>query len=73
MPLTIPRSTAQMTGCWAAASPNGQCSVTMRSLLPSFSAWAANPWAESASATVCSAAVKLRVPWSPIESAICAP
>ena len=45
-----------MTGCSTAASPKGQCSVTMRSELPSFSAWAANPWELSASATVCSAA-----------------
>ena len=51
----MPRSTAQITGCSIAASPNGQCSDTMRSSSPRFSAWAANPWAVSASATAWSA------------------
>ena len=33
MPLTIPRSTAQITGCSIATSPNGQWLLTMRSWL----------------------------------------
>ena len=55
MPCTMPRSTAQITGCSMAASPNGQCSDTMRSPSPCLSAWAAKPWAVRASATACSA------------------
>ncbi len=43
-----------------AASPNGQCSETMRSSSPCFSAWAAKPWAVSASATACSAGAERR-------------
>ena len=62
MPLTMPRSTAQMTGCSTAAPPKGQCSETMRSSLPCFSAWAAKPWAVSASATACRAVRKDRGP-----------
>ena len=55
MPFTMPRSTAQITGCSMAASPNGQWLLTMRSWLPRFSVWAANPWAVRASATAWSA------------------
>ena len=60
MPFTIPRSTAQMTGCCWAADPNGHCSAMMASDPPRASAWAANPWAVNASATACSAARKER-------------
>ena len=45
MPLTMPRSTAQMTGCSIATSPNGQWLLTIRSWLLRWSAWAANPCA----------------------------
>ena len=60
MPRTRPRSTAQITGCSMAAPPNGQWSDTMRSPSPCRSAWAAKPWAVSASATACSAVRKDR-------------
>ena len=56
MPRTMPRSTAQMTGCSMAAPPNGQFLDTMRRPSPCRSAWAAKPWAVRASATACSAA-----------------
>ena len=55
MPRTRPRSTAQITGCSMAAPPKGQWSDTMRRPSPWRSAWAANPWAVRASATVCRA------------------
>ena len=63
MPLTMPRSTAQITGCSMAAAPNGQWLFTMRSWLPRFSAWAAKPCAVRASATACSAARNERWPF----------
>ena len=44
-PFTIPRSTAQSTGCSRTTSPNGQCSRTTQVVALSLSAWAANPWA----------------------------
>ncbi len=65
MPFTIPRSTAQITGCSMATSPKGQWLLTIRSWLPRFSVWAAKPWAVRASATACSAERKLR--WAPSE------
>ena len=65
MPFTMPRSTAQMTGCSMAASPNGQWLLTMRSSLPRCSVWAAKPWAVRASATACSAARNERCPSAP--------
>ena len=45
MPLTMPRSTAQMTGCSVATSPNGQWLLMIRSWSFRPSACAANPWA----------------------------
>ena len=58
----MPRSTAQITGCWAAASPKGQCSATTAVDSPRSSAWAANPWAVRASAMACMAARTERCP-----------
>ena len=52
-------------GCSMAAPPNGQCSETMRSPSPCFSAWAANPWAVSASATAWNAERNERCTASP--------
>jgi hypothetical protein len=53
----MPRSTEHTTcGYFVAASPNGHCSATIWSVPPLASAWAAKPWAVSASATVASAA-----------------
>src|SRR5437588_866290 len=43
MPFTMPRSTAQITGCCTAASPNGQLSAMIASDPGRDSAWAANP------------------------------
>ncbi len=53
IPLTMPRSTAQITGCSVATSPNGQWLLMIRSWSLRLSACAANPWAVSASATAC--------------------
>ena len=54
-PSPCPRSTAQMTGCSIATSPNGQWLLMMRSSLLRLSVWAAKPCAVSASATACRA------------------
>ena len=76
MPLTMPRSTAQMTGCSiggvaerAVLGDDAQLAVAVAS------AWAAKPWAVRASATAWRAARKERWPsaTSPIAAAIARP